>query len=229
MIRVLSSWKEIGDSILGLQREGLPTHPTAQKNWDHFLLRELLADKSRKAVIVDLGCGEGHTLSLLHALGFSDIRGVDLQIDWRVRARQLQTMRREKTLRLPYRLHQRDITRTSFPPESHDVAVSISTIEHGVDLRSFLEEARRILKPGGLLFLTTDYWENKIPTNGAHVYGLPWQVFCRDQVEELIASARELGLKPAIETAIPPCSDRPVTWQNSSYTFVAMAFRKNGV
>jgi SAM-dependent methyltransferase len=228
LIKVLSSWNEIGDSILGLQQEGLPTHPTAQKNWDHFLLRELLASTSRKAVIVDLGCGEGHALSLLHALGFKTIHGMDLRIDWRARARQLRTMRREKTLRAPYRLHTRDITRTSFQPETCDVAVSISTIEHGVDIKSFLAEARRILKPGGLLFMTTDYWENKIPTNGVRVYGLPWQVFCRDQLETLITAAGEIGLKLALETAIPPCSDRPVTWQDSSYTFVALVFRKNG-
>jgi SAM-dependent methyltransferase len=229
MIRVLSSWKEIGDSILGLQREGLPTHPTAQKNWDHFLLRELLASTSRNAVVVDLGCGEGHALSLLHALGFKTLHGMDLQIDWRARARQLSTIRREKTLKVPYRLHKRDITRTGLQPESCDVALSISTIEHGVEIDSFLGEARRILKPGGLLFMTTDYWESKIPTDGIHVYGLPWQVFCRDQVEALITSAANLGLKPALETTIPPCSDRPVTWQNSSYTFLAMVFRKNGL
>ena len=228
MIKILSSWKEIGDSILGLQREGLPTHPTAQKNWDHFLLRELLASTDREAVIVDLGCGEGHALSLLHALGFKSIHGMDLHIDWRARARQLRTMRRERTLRAPYRLHQRDITRTSLHRESCDVAISISTIEHGVDIKSLLAEVRRILKPGGLLFLTTDYWENKIPTNGVRVYGLPWQVFCRDQLETLITSASEMGLKLMLEATIPPCTDRPVTWQDSSYTFIAMAFRKNG-
>jgi SAM-dependent methyltransferase len=229
VIRVLQSWQEIGDSILGLQQAGLPTHPTAQKNWDHFLLRELLATTSRKALVVDLGCGEGHALSLLHALGFKKLQGLDLQIDWRARARQLSTIRRGKTLRLPFRLLKRDITRTSFPSESYDVAVSISTIEHGVDIESFLGEARRILRPGGLLFITTDYWENKIPTNGTHVYGLPWQIFCRDQVEALITSAGELGLKLVQEATIPLCLDQPVSWQNSNYTFVALAFRKNGV
>ncbi len=222
MIRVLQSWREIGDSILGLQRAGLPTHATAQKNWDHFLLRELLSSTSREALVVDLGCGEGHALSLLHALGFKTLQGLDLQINWRARARQLSTIRREKTWRLPYRLYSRDITRTNFPPESCDVALSISTIEHGVNIESFLREAR-------LLFITTDYWENKIPTNGTHVYGLPWQIFCRDQVAALITSAGELGLKLAQETTIPGCSDQPVSWQNSNYTFVALAFRKNGV
>ncbi len=229
MIRVLSNWEEIGDSILGLQRDGLPTHPTPQKNWDHFLLRELLASTSRKALVVDLGCGEGYTLALLHALGFNALDGVDLQIDWRARARQLWTMRREKSLKRPYRLHKSDITRTRFAPEFCDVAVSISTIEHGVDIESFLGEARRILRPGGLLFITTDYWENKIPTNGQRAFGLPWQVFSRDQMETLIRLAYQLGLRLELETTIPPCSDKPVSWQNSSYTFIAMLFRKNGV
>src|SRR5260370_41252884 len=98
MIRVLQSWREIGDSILGLQRAGLPTHPTAQKNWDHFLLHELLSSTSREALVVDLGCGEGHALSLLHALGFKTLQGLDLQIDWRARARQLSIIRQDKKL-----------------------------------------------------------------------------------------------------------------------------------
>src|SRR6266849_5562839 len=108
VIRVLQSWQEIGDSILGLQQAGLPIHPTAQKNWDHFLLRELLSTTSRKALVVDLGCGEGHALSFLHALGFKTLQGLDLQIDWRARARQLSTIRREKMLQVPFRLHRSD-------------------------------------------------------------------------------------------------------------------------
>jgi SAM-dependent methyltransferase len=227
MVKVLQGWQEIGDSILALQSKGLPTHATAQKNWDHFLLSTSLASADRDSLIVDLGCGDGHTLALLHALGFSNVHGIDFQIDWKPRARQLLTMWREKSLRPPFHLHRGDITKTHFQPESFDAAISISTIEHGVDIKIFLAEAQRILKPGGLLFVTTDYWEEKITTDSAaRVYGLPWQIFCRDQIEAMITAAGEFGLTLSEQTAIPICSERPVFWQNSNYTFIALLFKK---
>ncbi len=230
MIKVLQGWQEIGDSILNLQSKGLPTHATAQKNWDHDVLCNALASTGRQAMIADLGCGEGHTLVLLHALGFVNLHGVDFHIDWKLKARQLLSMWREKTLKPPFNLRAGDITKTSFQPDFFDVAISISTIEHGVNAESFLAEAHRILKPGGLLFITTDYWEEKIATDNARrAFGLPWQVFCRDQIEEIVKTADKIGLRPCDKPMIPRCFERPVFWQSSTYTFIAMLFKKNGV
>jgi len=227
MIKVLQDWEEIGNSILTLQRAGLPTHETPQKNWDHFLLYHALAETDRSAVIADLGCGGGYALSLLRALGFEKIHGVDFHISWRLRARRLVAMRHEKSLRLPYRLHKGDIIKTDFSANSCDFVLSISTIEHGVDMDQFFKEARRILKPGGDLFITTDYWETRINTNGAsRAFGLPWDIFYRERVDELIGIARANGLRLQDGDTIPPCSERPVTWQGQSYTFLAIQFKK---
>jgi len=227
VIKVLQNWQEIGDSILNLQREGLPTHGTVQKNWDHFLLYSTLISTDRQSMIVDLGFGEGWTLTFLHALGFNNIHGVDFRIDWRLRVKQLLTMWRQKTLRPPYQLQRANITKTPFQPESYDIAISISTIEHGVDIDRFLAEAGRILKPNGLLFITTDYWDDKIRTDrSAQAFGLSWQVFSRDQIETMVRVASNFGLVLIDKTAIPQCSSRPVLWHNSSYTFIAMLFTK---
>lgn len=227
MIRVLQNWQEIGDSILSLQRAGLPTHATTQKNWDHYLLVDLLAQTDRDGLIADLGCGEGHTLSLLHALGFKDVHGIDYKIGWRVRAKQLITMKREKSLQPPFRLHSGNISQTPLASATCDFAISVSTLEHGVDLESFFSEAGRILKPGGTLFITTDYWEQAINTNGAaHAFGLPWKIFCKDKIADLIHSAGNHGLNLAQPGPVPACKDRPVSWQGENYTFIALQFKK---
>jgi SAM-dependent methyltransferase len=227
MIKVLQDWQEIGNSILTLQKAGLPTHETPQKNWDHSLLYDSLAGTDKSAMIADLGCGSGHTLSLIHAMGFEKVHGVDLQISWRLKAKRLVTMRREKTLKPPYRLHKGDIMRTRFGANSCDFVVSISTIEHGVNLDEFFKEARRILKPRGNLFITTDYWESEINTGGAlYAYGLPWNIFNRDQVNEFVRIAASHRLELSDGDVIPPCSERTVTWQGESYTFIAVQFRK---
>ncbi len=227
MINVLQGWQEIGEAILELQRHALPTHSTPQKNWDHFLLRNASAELPRDAAIVDLGCGDGYTLAFLHALGFKNLVGLDLGLGWRLRARQLVTMWRERTLERPYRLQVASMTAIPLASASIDLALSVSAIEHGVDLSAFLAESSRVLKPGGRLFVTTDYWETKLSTNPAtRVYGLPWQVFDREQVSELVRTAERHALRLRIATPLPACSERPVTWQGVSYTFVALEFRK---
>lgn len=227
MIKVLRDWAEIGAAVTSLQERGLPMHETPQKNWDHALLCGVLGALSPDASIVDLGCGEGYTLALLHQLGFVKLHGVDFRVPWRARARLLLTMYRERTLSLPWRVRAGDIVETPFRDESFEAAISVSTIEHGVNPQAFLEEACRLLKQRGLLFVTTDYWEEKLtPTTAEKPFGLPWRVLCREDIVDFVARALALGFTPLQGQEVPPCQERPVYWNGARYTFVAMAFRK---
>lgn len=226
MIRVLGNWQEVGEAVLTLQRAGLPLHQTPQKNFDHFTLRKALAMVSKDAMIVDLGCGGGFTLNFLHALQFWKISGLDLAIERRARVAQIKLMLRERTWQPPFHLRRGNLTSTSLPSGSCDVAISISTIEHGVDIELFLSEAARILRPGGLLFITTDYWEDKVDTDGVRAFGAPWQIFSKNQIAALIKSAGQRGLKPVESGDVPACRERPVFWQNRDYTFIAVLLKK---
>jgi SAM-dependent methyltransferase len=224
---VLHGWEEIGEAILGLQRAGLPLHLTPQKNWDHWLLFKALTRITKDSPVADLGCGEGDTLRLLKAVGFQALEGVDFNISLLLRAGQALSMCRERTLHPPYRLHRSDLHETPLNGGAFGAVVSISTIEHGVDVPRFVREAGRLLRPGGLLFITTDYWEDKIGTSdAARAFGLPWKIFCRDEVVELVKTAEAVDLQPVTNGEIPACADRPVYWNNRAYTFIAMLFRK---
>lgn len=226
MIRVLRNWQELGEAVVALQREGLPLHETPQKNFDHYMLGHALAHLEKDAAIVDLGCGRGFTLNFLHALRFSNLRGIDWALDPHARATQIRIMLRNRTFRPPYHLARGDLTHTPLPSASQDVTISISTIEHGVDVEQFLAEAARILRPGGLLFVTTDYWENKIDTQGASAFGSPWQIFSRQEIVALVKAAEQFDLRVVENGGVPACEDKPVFWQGRCYTFVAMLFKK---
>ncbi len=227
MIKVLQNWEEIGDAFLTLQINHLPTHPSIQKNWDYFLLYNILTKKNRALKVLDLGCGEGgHTLRFLHALDFLNLYGIDLNIKWKLRLRQIYLIL--KTRKKPFTLHQGDFHKTKFKNEVFDFIYSISVIEHGVNIKSFLEEAHRILKPNGLIFITTDYWkENLNIDNQIRVYGLPWKIFSSKDIESLILEAKEIGFNLVENTTIPSCCKKTVCWQDTEYTFIALLFKKH--
>lgn len=214
MIRVLQHQQDVETATQALQAQGLPTHLTMEKNWDQWLLAQALTTCDRQAVILDLGCGDGCTLDFLAALGFQHLHGIDLQIKPALRDR-------------PYQLHEGDLTATDFPDQSFDVAVSISVIEHGVDLNAFFQEAARLLRPNGLLFVTTDYWHHKVEVDLAiQPFGLTWSIFSAAEIQTAIAIAQSHKFKLASPTEIPICLETPVTWYNQHYTFIALELIK---
>lgn len=63
-----------------------------------------------------------------------------------------------------------DITKLPHPDRSFDIAISCETIEHVLDPALAVQELSRVLRPGGLLYLTTPNYLNML--------GL-YRVYCR--------------------------------------------------
>lgn len=227
MIKVLQDWREIGQCWMTLCRRHLPLHETPQKNWDHEWLRRLAEPVPRTGRVLDLGCGGGFTLGFLHALGFRDLVGLDLNIEGRMRLKTWARMVRGRTLTPPWRVHRRDITRTGLEASSVDLAVSVSVIEHGVPRQPFVVEAARLLRPGGLLFVTTDYWESfPADMRRGRAFNQNWEPFARPDLERLVQQADEAGLDLVEPGPVPACGEATVHWMDSDYTFAAVAWRR---
>ncbi|GAB4237085.1 MAG: hypothetical protein Kow00121_64230 [Elainellaceae cyanobacterium] len=214
MIHVLQNWQEVNTATLSLQNQNLPTHITIQKNWDQALLYQLLMQQGKQSRILDLGCGDCCTLNFLAAIGFTNLHGIDLNI-------------KSPAAPIPYQLHQGDMTKTLFSNGFFDILTSISVIEHGVNLDAFFQEANRLLKPEGLLFVTTDYWAEKIAVDESiKPFGLGWQIFSKPEIATAIAAAQQAGFRLKQNHQIPDCSDKPVSWYDRDYTFIALTFQK---
>ncbi|MDY6782973.1 MAG: methyltransferase domain-containing protein [Cyanobacteriota bacterium] len=217
MIEILKNWQEIGDATLSLQRKGLPTHEDTRKNWDQFLLYKIVTSLPSDVLIIDLGCSPGCTLFFLNALGFTNLYGIDLEI------------KLEESKYFPAHLYKGNLTKTPFESNFFDLAISVSVIEHGVNLQAFFTETRRIVKTDGLLFLTTDYWEKKQNTRTINPLGLPWKVFSKEEIQDLVDIAQNHGffLEEGIDD-FPSCSEKTIIWQGIEYTFIALLFKKKG-
>ena len=227
MIKVLQDWLEIGEASKFLIRKGLPGYPGGEKNWDLYNLYRIVELMPRTIKIVDLGCRGLMALKFLYAMGFRNLYGIDLTITQRERLNQAIRMLRERSLRVPFHLCRGNLTKTKFPNHTFDLAVCTSTIEHGVKLEEFLSESKRILKPEGILFVSTDYWVEEIKAREeTGLFGLPHKVFSERDIKHFIELAQPFGFSLYKNSVIPTCSDRCILLNKQEFTFLCMVFKK---
>lgn len=97
--------------------------------------------------LLDIGCGDGGFTALMaRACGAEEVYGVDIS----ERAVELAKARGIKCYRVDV-----DSEKLPFDDDFFDVVTALEVIEHLFDPDHFLDEVRRVLKPGGLFILST--------------------------------------------------------------------------
>lgn len=199
------------------RRLGLPLHCDLQKNWD-TLTAVTLALRScpeRTEAVLDAGATMYSAfLKVLYLYGFRDLTAVNLEF---------KTPRRLG----PIRYLPGDITRLGFSESQFAFVFCQSVIEHGVSVESYFREMARIVRPGGMLLTSTDYWEPKISTSGAKAYGTDVRIFCAAEMREMLELALQYGWKP-ISNPMYECDESVVRWQRLrlDFTFYNLALQK---
>lgn len=93
--------------------------------------------------ILDAGCGAGHALLSFRAHGWS-VEGVD---PWKV-----VTAAGRKYYRLP--IHDGRLETAAIAPDSKDAVLAQDVLQFTADPKAFLAAALKVLRPGGLLYVT---------------------------------------------------------------------------
>ena len=109
------------------------------------MLAEVLGRRTGRQRIVDVGCGEGSATYLVKRL---DAGNTVIGVDWSAMALKQAQARGVLVV-------QGGIDRLPLPDASVDVVIMSELIEHLVDTDAAAEEARRVLRPGGTLLLST--------------------------------------------------------------------------
>ena len=109
------------------------------------MLAQVLGRRPGRQRIVDLGCGEGSATYLVRRL---DPGNTVIGVDWSAMALKQAQARGVLVV-------QGGIDRLPLPDTSVDVVIMSELIEHLVDTDAAAEEARRVLRPGGTLLLST--------------------------------------------------------------------------
>jgi ubiquinone/menaquinone biosynthesis C-methylase UbiE len=121
-----------------------------------------------------------------------------------------------------------DLTQTPYKDGQFDCITSLSVIEHGVDLESYFKEMSRILKSGGVILTSTDYWPDKIQTQDVPrtmTFGLPWNIFSKREIIELISISERHGFKLLIPLEYT-ATERVVHYLGKAYTFIVFGLEK---
>lgn len=83
-------------------------------------------------------------------------------------------------------LHGSDLMKTEFPHNSFDIITCLSVIEHEVSFERFAKECSRLLKVGGKMYVSFDFWEPKPEYEKRNLYSLDWNILDRHDVNILI-------------------------------------------
>ena len=110
---------------------------------------------ARASNVLDFGCGPGFFSVILSELGHS-VTGADISDGMLERAREAAA--RHCSANAP-RFVRTDGTLGQFPSESFDAIVSRNVTWTLLDPRGFYREARRVLRPGGVLVVYDANWQ----------------------------------------------------------------------
>ena len=105
--------------------------------------------------ILDVGCGKGWHLGMMKSLGYTDVRGVEVNKKVAQAATRLRGVP----------VDQGFLEEIRYPDGTYDAVFMDQVVEHLEDPRTLLKEALRILKPGGLIWVSVpniDAWHIRL-------------------------------------------------------------------
>lgn len=143
---ILKLYKDEAYYNSNISGQGYDEYMEISDNWvKTFTLRlKQVAPYKSSGKALDIGCGPGYFLTAAQKLGF-DVYGLDPS-DYIV-AQAQKTWGDKVQLGL--------IESANYAPESFDLVVAFDTFEHIYDPKKFLSAIHKVLKPGGVLAITT--------------------------------------------------------------------------
>jgi SAM-dependent methyltransferase len=208
--------RETVDASLALGAAlGVPQHPDRPKNWDNLIAVATAASGlGGGGIVLDAGGSKDSAfLPGMAKLGAENL--LALNLDFRYP---------EWSGGVEYR--RGDATATGLPDGSVGFYACLSVIEHGVPEAALFAEARRVLRPGGKLIVSTDYWIAGVNTRGQTAFGQPIRVYDLDGVRRLVSQLLAAGLELDGDVDLS-CKDRTVSWMGMDYTFINLLATKS--
>jgi len=215
---VLWTKKEYLDRIKEVEFLNLIKHEDFPKNWDSLAaLSIILRNTNKLSNILDAG-GEIYSVILpwLDSYGYNNLNCINLTFK-----------KKEKKGNVIYEYG--NIIKTRFENCHFEAITCLSVVEHGVDWKEYFKEMSRILKPGGILFTSIDYWKEPIDTKDYKYFGVPIRIFTSRDVINAINIAKKYNLHLLSPLKLN-CKNKVICWKEFGlyYTFLYFTLKKIG-
>jgi 2-polyprenyl-3-methyl-5-hydroxy-6-metoxy-1,4-benzoquinol methylase len=186
------------------------------KSWDYFRTFEFIeSNLNINCKVLDVGCFQSEILPILKKAGYSNVYGIDQ--DSRIKG-------------MPYQseinYHIENFFNNSFADNFFDCLTCLSVIEHGFNETLFFSQFSRVLKKGGFLILSFDYWEKKINTDNIKMFNMDWNIFSKEEVLEILKNAEQKYKLKLVGNPKLDCSNKVINCANKDYTFAWLVFKK---
>jgi len=184
----------------------IPGYADAQTYWEHIYRYRFVLPRIKNKRVLDIACGVGYgSAAMLHA-GASSVIGIDISPTACQHAKSI------------YGVDARigDALEISLPPHSIDTIVSFETIEHLKDPEQFIQECKRVLKPNGILIISTpniNNYRNECKKNIFHINELSKDEFF-SLIKNYFAHVKKYSQQPR---KISWVSIRPLSSSNSPW------------
>ena len=211
--KLLKTKNEIEKCTNYLIRNRLISHDIIAKDWE---IAHIISDLS-DGNMLDMGATDSYILK--NAL-LKGIKGEKYGIDLR-----------KPNVPLPrVKYLVGDLLNVPLPDSYFQNITCLSVLEHDVDIKRFAVEASRLLKNGGKLYVTFDYWEPKVNTSHIALYGLSWNIFDKNEALTLIGECETAGFQ-LVEDVDWSLGDKVINESYYSpttdgYTFGMLVFEK---
>lgn len=174
--KFLASRLEVEVCTRWLKRHGLQSHRLQCKDFDMAGIMAHLSDGN----LLDMGSSDSYLLANARRKGIrGELHGIDLRTpDVAVEG-------------VTYKVG--DLTETGLPAAHFENITCLSVLEHGIDFAAFAREAARLLKPGGHLYCTFDYWSPRVVPH-MRLFGLDWKILDWHDVLRLVEACGREGL-----------------------------------
>ena len=118
----------------------------------HVDLLDLVGSGDENPIVVDAGCGFGFTMILHALLGARQVRGTEINSDMVSSVRAYLPLLPDDVSSL-IELFNGSVTAMPYEDSSVDIVLSVEAISHYLDVDAFIDEAFRVLRPGGVLLI----------------------------------------------------------------------------
>ncbi len=173
----------------GYWREDTESFRDSLQHMNDALAR--IANIKRTDRVLDAGCGVGGSSIFLAKNYGCQVTGITLSAKQQASAK---ANAEKEGLENLTSFDQQDFTNTTFPDASFDVIWTLESVVHASDKQAFLEEAYRLLKPGGRLIMgeyfkkESDFSlkEDRLLKKWLHAWAIP-DIERRSSFEQMIS------------------------------------------